>query len=537
VRTQAELPPVQPSLRSAGAVIVRSRATSYVAGVLALAAAYYAAAKVGQTLRYTASVSAIWPPAGLGIGALYLWGLRLWPGVFIGELVVNGELLVDDTSLPLGSLLGQQAGNMAEIVVGALLLRRLIGPRASLDRVDRVGGMLVALGIATAISATVGTLSMLAGEVIEPSAIPTFWRTWWLGDTSGGLVVLPLMLAWARDPVAAIRRMRTWEGGLVLVAVAALSVIGISTEEPVTYMIFPALIWAAFRFGPEGATLSIAIAALVAVGVTAHDVGPFYKQPIDHRTLSTQLYIAVAALTTLLLSAVVSERERSAVELADAKRHEGERAVEERHRIARDLHDSVSQTLFSTTLQTRAAEKAAEQDGATLSGPLRRALTAIADLTRSAQTEMRALIFELGSDPVEGGLVSALTKQASTLADRDGLSIEVQAATGGLALSSRAETQLFGIAREALANVVKHAGASRAWVRVEVLPGRVLVEIRDDGRGFDPAVGHPGHFGLESMRSRAAEIGGSLTISSTLGRGTVVRVEAPADTEESSHGP
>src|SRR5438477_8205606 len=95
-----------------------------------LGCAYFGAAKLGQTLRYTASVSAIWPPAGLGIAALYLWGLRWWPGVLIGELVINGELLLGDKGLPLGSLLGQQTGNMVEIVVGALLLRRLIGPRA-----------------------------------------------------------------------------------------------------------------------------------------------------------------------------------------------------------------------------------------------------------------------------------------------------------------------------------------------------------------------------------------------------------------------
>ena len=256
--------------------------------MLALAAAYYGAAKLGQTLRYTASVSAIWPPAGLGIAALYLWGLRWWPGILIAEFVVNGELLLDDKGLPLGSLLGQQAGNMAEIIVGAVLLRRLIGPRAGLDRVEQVGGMLLALATATAISASVGTLSMLAGGVIESSEAPTFWRTWWLGDTSGGLVVLPLMLAWAPDPVAAWRRIRTWEGALVIATVAALGVIAVSTDEPVTYMVFPALIWAAFRFGPPGATLAIAVAAGVAIGVTANDVGPFYKQPIDHRTLSTQ---------------------------------------------------------------------------------------------------------------------------------------------------------------------------------------------------------------------------------------------------------
>jgi signal transduction histidine kinase len=504
--------------------------------VLALAAAYYGAAKLGQTLRYTASVSAIWPPAGLGIAALYLWGLRWWPGILLGEFVVNGELLLDDKGLPLGSLLGQQTGNMAEIVVGAVLLHRLIGPRAGLDRVEQVGGMLLALGAATAISASVGTVSMLAGGVIEASEALTFWRTWWLGDTSGGLVVLPLMLAWAADPLSAWRRIRTWEGALVIATVAALGAIAVSTDEPVTYMVFPALIWAAFRFGPPGATLAIAVATGVAIGVTANDVGPFYKQPIDHRTLSTQLYIAVAALTTLFLSAVVSERERSSAQLADAKRHEGEQTVEERHRIARDLHDSVSQALFSTALHTRTAQKAVAQEGMSPTGPLGRALAAIGDLTRSAQNEMRALIFELGRDPVEGGLVAALARHGAKLDDRDGMKIDVQGPDAPLALSHRVETQLFGIGREALANAAKHAGARTTWVLVEARPGDVLLEISDDGRGFDPAKRHSGHFGLESMRSRAAEVGGLLTITSTPGLGTVVRVEVPADGDVASDG-
>jgi signal transduction histidine kinase len=528
ISVEAQYRPVQPVLRRVS-VALRSPTARYVAGVLVLAGAYYGAAKLGQTLRYTASVSAIWPPAGLGIAALYLWGIRWWPGIFVGELFVNGELLLDDTALPLGSPLGQQAGNMAEIVVGALLLRELIGRRAALDRVEQVGGMLVALGVATAISATVGTVSMLAGDVIERSEIPKFWRTWWLGDTSGGLVVLPLMLAWAPDPIAAWRRICTWEGALLIVAVAVLGVVAVSTDEPVTYMVFPALIWAAFRFGPPGATLAIAIATGVAIGVTANDVGPFYKQPIDHRTLSTQAYIAVAALTTLLLSAVVSERERSAAELAEAKRHEGELAVEERHRIARDLHDSVSQALFSTALQARTAQKAVQEEGVSPSGPLARALGAITDLTRGAQREMRTLIFELGRDPIENGLVAALAEHASRLSERDGLTIDVQGPTSRLGLTSRTETQLFGIAREALANVVKHAGASTAWVTIEAPPGRVLVEISDDGSGFDLAAAHPGHFGLESMRSRATEAGGVLTITSAPGQGTIVRVDVPAE--------
>jgi signal transduction histidine kinase len=516
-----------PAERWTAADILRSRRARYVAGVLALAIAYYAAAKVGQTLRYTASVAAIWPPAGLGIAALYLWGTRLWPGVFVGELLVNGELLVDDKGLPVVSLIGQQAGNMAEVIIGALLLRRLIGPRAALDRADQVGGLLIALGIATAISATVGTVSMLAGGVIDDSELATFWRTWWLGDTAGGLVVLPLLLVWVPQPAAAWQRMRSWQGALMVAAVAGVGVLAFSIAAPVAYLVFPVLIWAAFRFGPAGATLSIAIAAGVAVGMTAHEAGPFSTQPIDLRTLSTQVFILVTALTTLFLGAVVTERERSAADLVEAERREDDRAVKERHRIARDLHDSVSQALFSTVLHTRTAQKALREEGLSHSGPLGNALDAIAELTRAAQSELRAFIFQLGREGGEDGLVGALSSYASRLGLEHGLAIDVQGPES-LGLSRRAETQLFGIGREALANVVKHAGARRVWVEIEVRAGCVLIEIRDDGRGFHPATRHPDHFGLRSMQGRAEELGGLLTISSRPGQGTVVRVEAPA---------
>ena len=497
--------------------------------MLLIAAGYYAAAKLGQALRYTASVSAIWPPTGVGIAVLYLWGLRWWPGVLLGETIVNGQLLLDDSSFPIGSLLGQQAGNMAEIIVGALLLRRLIGPGAAMDRVEQVGGMLVAVGVATAISATVGTVSMIAGGVVEETHAAAFWRTWWLADTSGGLVFLPLILAWAHHPIGVWRRIRTWEGAALIVSIAAISAASFSTEEPVRYLVFPALIWAAFRFGPPGATLAVAITASVVIGVTAHDLGPFAQQTIDHQTLSTQLYIWVAALTSLFLSAIMCEREQSLRELGEARRAEGARAVEERHRIARGLHDEVSQALFSTVLHTRTAQKALVQEGGDPSGRVARSLAAIADLTRTVQGEIRSLSFELRRDPVHDGLVAALARHVARLGDTDGLAIDVRGPQSPLALSQEVETQLFAISREALANVQKHAYAGTAHVRVATQNGNVLVEVRDNGRGFDMGAARPGHFGLDSMRSRAAEIDGRITIMSSPGAGTVVRVRVPAE--------
>jgi len=425
---------------------------------------------------------------------------------------------------------------MAEVVVGAVLLRRLIGRRAALDRPEQVGGMLVAIGIATAISATVGTVSMLLGGVIEASEIPKFWRTWWLGDTAGGLVVVPLMLAWAPDPAAAWQRVRSWEGLFLVAFVTTLAFVSVSATSPVTYIVFPALIWAAFRFGPPGATVSIAITALVVIGATAHQSGPFFKQPIDHRTLSTQIFIVIGALTTLFLSALVAERERSAEALADAQRREGERAIEERHRIARDLHDSVSQALFSTALHTRTAEKALGNDRDDSSGQIRQSLGAIAELTRATQAEMRAFIFELRRGAAEAGLVKALAESASNIRAASGLTISVQGPESPLAVDPRTEEELFAIGREALSNAAQHADARSATVRVESHSDRVSLEISDNGRGFDTTAPRPGHFGLESMRSRVAEIGGDLSIASTPGVGTVVRVEVPTQAATASDG-
>ncbi|HLM34518.1 MAG TPA: MASE1 domain-containing protein [Gaiellaceae bacterium] len=523
------------SVRSAAAARLAGFSLRRAAAVLALAAVYVGAARLGQSLRYTASVSAVWPPVGLGIAALYLGGLRLWPGIFIGELIVNGQLLAGDAGLPVGSLAGQQLGNMAEVVVGAWLLRRLIGPRAPLDRGSQVVGMAVAVGAATAISATVGTLSMLAGDVITLDEAPTFWRTWWLGDTSGALVVLPFVLTWLGNARAAFRRMWTVEGGLLIATVIALVVVAVTSSEPLTYLIFPALIWAAFRFGPPGVTLATLINAGVTIGITAHQRGAFFRQPIDDRTLTTQLYILIGALTALFLSAAVSERQRTAAELVTARRREGDRALEDRRRIARDLHDSVSQALFSSLLHTRIAERALDGDPNAAAPELRESLRTIGELTRRAQREMRSFIFEWGAHDVGAGLVSAFARAVPTLTAGSALEVEIEGPDEPLPLTIESQTQLFTIGREALANVVKHSGASAAFVRLEARDRRVIMEIGDDGCGFDATVGYPGRLGLESMRSRAREIDADLEISSRAGHGTLIRVEIPAAEQERAH--
>ena len=273
----------------------------YVVGVLALAAAYYGAAKLGYVLEFSGPVAAVvWLPSGVGIAFLALGGLRFWPGALVGDLLANDYAL-----LPLGSALGQTAGNMAEVLVGALLIRRLAARGSPLDSLGGLARLLAAIAAATAISATVGPLSLRAGGVVSGSELPEVMRTWWLGDATGALIVIPLALAWYQPPPRGWARSRAVEGVLMLAAVAGMSEIAFTGESPLAYLVFPALGWAALRFGRRGATLAIAVAAGFAIWKTTHFHGPFVYDSITLSVLTTQAYIAVAALSTLCLAALV----------------------------------------------------------------------------------------------------------------------------------------------------------------------------------------------------------------------------------------
>jgi signal transduction histidine kinase len=500
----------------------------YAAGVLLIAAGYYVAAQSGETLLLTGGVGAFWPATGVGVALLYVGGLRWWPGILLGDLVGTIVDLPGDPQ-PLGIALADTTGHVARAVVAVIILQRLAGRRAAMDRLAQVGAVFVAVAVGEALAATVAILARWAGGVVEVPEMAVFWRSWWLGGVAGGLVVVPLALAWAHGRPSVWRGRRAGEGALMLAAVAGLSVIALSAEQPLTYMVFPAFIWAALRFGPQGATLAVAIGAVIAVVATSHEQGFFVELSPTDSALNLQLYITFAALTTLCLASIVSERRRAALELAESHRHEGERAALERQRIARDLHDSVSQSLFSTTLHVRTAQHALAREELDATGPVGEELSEIGQLTRGALAEMRALIFELQPGALaEEGLVAALTKQASALSAREGLMIEVDGPDEGLPLEREVEEQLYRLGQEALANVVKHARASSATVCIAARDDIVWMEVSDNGRGFDPAAVGPEHFGLWSMQGRAADLGGRLEVRSTPGRGTVLRVEVPA---------
>lgn len=203
-------------------------------------------------------------------------------------------------------------------------------------------------------------------------------------------------------------------------------------------------------------------------------------------------------------------------------------ALEERHRLARELHDSVSQALFSMTLHARTAQRQLETAGLGADHPVAVEVAELHGLTQAALAEMRALIFELRPGALEAeGLLAALTKQAAAVAAREQLAVEVHGPDSWSRLDPTIEEHLYRIALEALHNTVKHAGAQRVDVRLEDEGVAVTLRVIDDGAGFDPGQDRPGHLGLRTMRERADAIGATFAIDSGPGRGSTVVVTLP----------
>ncbi len=198
-------------------------------------------------------------------------------------------------------------------------------------------------------------------------------------------------------------------------------------------------------------------------------------------------------------------------------------ALEERQHLARELHDSLSQTLYGVALGAHTA--LAFIDGKR--DKVVEALNYVLSLADAGLTQMRALIFDLRPESLEAeGLVSALTKQAAALRARYGIEVQAEICEEpDVPLETKQAT--YRIAQEALHNAIKHARANRLGVRLSYQQDHLMLEVSDDGAGFDPAKSYPGHLGLNSMRERAARARGTLEIHSAPGNGTRVCVELP----------
>ncbi len=203
-------------------------------------------------------------------------------------------------------------------------------------------------------------------------------------------------------------------------------------------------------------------------------------------------------------------------------------ALEERQKLARELHDSVSQALYGIALGTRTARTLVSRaEGQPLQQALNEPLDYILSLAEAGLAEMRALIFELRPESLESeGLVAALEKQTAALRARHHLIVQTDFDLEP-DVSLPIKEAFYRVSQEALHNIVKHAGASEVGVRLVGENGRLTLTIHDNGRGFDASGQFPGHLGLKSMRERVERIGGSYLLESAAEQGTTIIVTVP----------
>jgi signal transduction histidine kinase len=214
----------------------------------------------------------------------------------------------------------------------------------------------------------------------------------------------------------------------------------------------------------------------------------------------------------------------AAIALTNARLHEDSRElsiVEERARLSRELHDAVSQKLFSIRAHARAAAVLAERDPARAAI----AMSTVSELVGDAQAELRAVIEGL-APPALDGLVASLRRYADLAGRAHGVRVMVTERSVP-PLDPATEVAVYRVAQEALHNALRHSGGQCVTISVSGAARRIVLEVTDDGSGFDPSSAQRGGLGLASMRQRAAAAGGTVRVASAPGQGTTVRLEAP----------
>jgi signal transduction histidine kinase len=531
-----------------------SRPTRFALLLSAIAVLYFAAAKLGLALAFvTPQVTAVWPPTGIALASLILFGLRAWPAVWIGALLANAPVS------PLPVAIGIATGNTLEAVVGAWLLGRF-GFQPSLDAIRHVSSLLgPGALVSTTVSATIGLSSLCLGGVQPWSEFGRIWVVWWLGDAMSVLVVAPLLLVWSRWPPRSWSRARIAEGialfgGLVVALALIFGPRVVPESRPLHYLMFPFVIAAAVRFGQPAIAVVNAVASATAIWGTAAGAGPFGGGDVAQGVVQAQLFLAVIAVTGLILAGAISERKHAEDEREQmfarerAARSEAELANRAKDEFLAMLGHELRNPLAAITNATSVLERIASDDRfasarAIIARQAAHLSLLVDDLLDVARVQSGRV--ELQREAVDLGQL--VERCAETLATAEhARDRELCISTASVRVDGD-PARLEQIVTNLLGNALKYTPAGgHVWVEVRPERGRALVCVRDDGIGisrdlqprvFDLFVqadrsldGSKGGLGLGlTLVKRLVELhGGTVAVHSAgLGQGSEFTVELP----------
>ena len=272
--------------------------------IAAVAVVYFGAAKLGLLAAVAQKViSSAWPPSGFALAALLLGGMRLWPGIALGAFLLNWT---SGVAAPAAAMIA--LGNTLEALVAVRLLAR-VDFRPTLPRLRDVLALVGLAALAsTTVSATIGVASLWASGAIARDAVTHFWSVWWSGDAMGDLLVAPLLLAWSRVPRVRWPQWRGVEAAVLLAALVAATALLFRPPRGDEYAIFPLIVWAALRFGVAGSATASTVVAALTTWYTLRGEGPFLSSSPTHGLFLLQMYLALLAVTGLVLATITAER-------------------------------------------------------------------------------------------------------------------------------------------------------------------------------------------------------------------------------------
>src|SRR5213596_1436215 len=283
---------------------------------------YFIAGKLGLSLAFlNASASPVWPPAGIALAVLLLFGYRIWPAIFVGAFLVNAT-----TAGNVATSLAIATGNTLEAVSGAWLVNRFADGTSVFDRPQGVFKFALAAVVSTIVSPIFGVTSLALGGFANWANYGAIWLTWWLGDTTGDLLIAPLIILWSVPSKRHWHRREAAEVGILLLLLFVLSeaVFGgwvtISTRNyPIAFICGPIVIWTAFRFTQRETATGIFILSAIAILGTLRGFGPFVGETENQSLLALQSWTGVLTITAMALSAGMAERGRAGEALRESE--------------------------------------------------------------------------------------------------------------------------------------------------------------------------------------------------------------------------
>lgn len=319
-------------------------------------ALYFGAGKLGLAVPFTSSnVSPIWPAAGVAVAAVLIWGIQIAPAIAFAAFLVNFL-----TPVPTFASIAIGLGNASSAVIAGYLLKHFADFETSLPRLkDVLRLVVVAAVLATAVAASVGVTALTLVDAKAWTGYGSAWRIWWLGDAMGVLVVAPLLLT-GRDLLRVRRGWRVLEACLLSIAILVTSAAIFSPwttvrDDVLAFVVFPFIIWAALRFRVAGAAVAVLLSASFAVWGTAHGFGPFVNHTPLHNAMLLQVFVAMTALTGLILAAVINEREHIGEAFESEKQllSESESAKEKLEELVKERTQELEQNTAQLAYQAR----------------------------------------------------------------------------------------------------------------------------------------------------------------------------------------